>query len=104
MLGVMTAASAPSASIEAAPCWSPTSRPKLANGTPVHSEALRRPRMPGTVFIVGFRHSVPEHSMKWVRETEGKRFRSAIRYFFGRSTMPWMKSACRIGSIVGKPA
>jgi hypothetical protein len=31
---------------------------------------------------------VPEHSMKYVRDTVGKRFRSASEYFIGRSTMP----------------
>jgi len=31
---------------------------------------------------------LPEHSIKIVRETEGKRFRSATEYFIGLSTMP----------------
>ena len=42
---------------------------------PVHSEVLVRPWVPWTVFSFGPRHSVsplPEHSMKWKRETDGE--------------------------------
>ena len=106
MLRVITAASAPSARSQAAPSLTPTSARMVESGTPVHSEVLVRPWVPCTVLSVGSRHSVrplPEHSMKWKRDTDGKRFRSAIAYFLGRSTMPCTMSVWRAGSIVGMP-
>ena len=87
MLRVITAASAPSASTQAAPSLRPTSRASVANCTPVHSDVLSRPCVPCTVFSVGLFHSVsplPEHSMKCLRVTDGKRLMSAIENFFGR--------------------
>jgi hypothetical protein len=66
----------------------------VANCTPVHSEVLSKPWVPCTVFRVGLVHSVrplPEHSMKYLRATKGKRLMSATENFFGVSTMPWTK-------------
>ena len=76
------------------------------SGTPVHSDVLVSPCVPCTVFSVGSFHSVsplPEHSMKWKRDTDGKRSRSDIVYFIGRSTIPWMMRAWRAGSMLGMP-
>ena len=52
------------------------------------------------------RHSpplFPEHSRKWMRETDGIRFRSSTVKTSGRSTMPWMVKVCVAGSISGTP-
>ena len=76
------------------------------SGIPVHSEVLVRPWVPCTVLSFGSRHSVsplPEHSMKWKRDTEGKRMRSAIVYFMGFPTIPWMMRVWRCGSMLGMP-
>src|SRR5262249_1735790 len=99
--------SAPSASAHVAPSFIPNSRARVENCTPVHSEVLIRPCVPCTVLSVGFRHSVrplPEHSMKYRRDTEGRRLRSAMLNFFGRSVRPCTNRKCLAGSIVGRPA
>ena len=84
----------------------PTSLIKVLTRTPVHSEVLVRPCAACAVLGAALREAaleLPEHSMKRVREIEGKRFKSATEYFIGRSTMPWMSSRCWAGSMVGTP-
>ena len=39
--------------------------------------------------------------MKWMRETDGRRFNSSIVKISGRSTMPWIISRCSLGLISG---
>ncbi len=59
-----------------------------------------------TVGTATLAHSMPElapHSMKWMRETDGKRRMSSIVRTTGRFTMPWIISRCCAGSIVGMP-
>ena len=66
-LRVITAASAPSASTQAALSCSPTWRSNVESSTPVHSEVETRPCVFCTLGIVTFRYSapvVPEHSWK----------------------------------------
>src|ERR1700752_3777617 len=104
LLRVITAASDPSARTQVEPSLSPTSRAIVANWTPVHSEVLSNPCVPCTLLKVGLFHSVrplPEHSIKYLRVTEGKRLRSSTENFFAVSTNPWMNSMCLVGSIVG---
>src|ERR1700679_2229181 len=85
------APSAPSPKTQAAPSWTPTSLIRVVSLTPVHSELLVRPCAACAVLGAALRAvppELPEHSMKRVRETEGKRLRSATEYFIGRSTIP----------------
>ena len=106
MLRVITAASAPSASTQAALSLRPISRAIVANGTPVHSEVLISPWVPWTLLSVGFTHSVrplPEHSMKYMRVVDGNRLRSAIENFLASCTIPWTNTMCLDGSMVGMP-
>jgi hypothetical protein len=66
-LRVITAASAPSASTQAAPGLSPTCLSRVESGTPVHSEVETRPCVRCTFGSRAFMISlpvVPEHSMK----------------------------------------
>jgi hypothetical protein len=105
-LRVITAASAPSASTHAAPGLSPVCLSSVESGTPVHSDVETRPWVPCTVGRFAFMISlpvVPEHSRKYVRDTVGKRLRSASEYLIGRLTMPWMTRRCRAGSMFGIP-
>src|SRR3569833_1148829 len=107
MLRVMAAPSPPSASSHLAPLRTPTSLRIVDNGTPVHSEVDVSPCVPCTVRKVGLDHSVrplPEHSRNMRRESDGKRRRSRIEYFFGRCTKPCTNSWCFAGSITAVPA
>ena len=107
MLRVIAAASAPSASIHFASGLTPASARIVASGTPVHSQQLRSPCVSWTVssglgapqFWV-----LPEHSRKWMRDTDGNRVKSSMVKISGLSTMPWTISRCSSGSIVGVPA
>ena len=93
-LRVSTAASVPSASSHFALACTPTSLSSVASATPVHSLVLVSPAScPGVVSGPAVRPRLPEHSRKWMRDTDGKRFRSASVNTIGRSTMPWMTSA-----------
>ena len=80
-------------------------------GTPVHSLVLMRPSICCGVTSVctEFRSYpppplFPEHSRNWILDTEGKRFRSRRVKDVGRSTIPWIRSSYRCGSMAGTPA
>src|SRR5580658_3116893 len=85
------APSAPSARTHAALSLTPTALIKVLTLTPVHSDVLVRPWAACAVLGAALFEAsleLPEHSMKMVREIEGKRLRSATEYFIGRSTSP----------------
>jgi hypothetical protein len=78
-----------------------------ATGTPVHSAQLVNPCVSETVAPIDAschsKKEFPEHSRKWVTETDGKRLRSSMVKSSGRSTSPWTMSRCSTGSMAGMP-
>ncbi len=90
MLRVRAAASAPSASSQAADGSTPASARTVESRGPVHSLQLISPWMSWTVAVAGgsAQALLPEHSMKWMRETEGKRASSSMLKLSGRLTRP----------------
>jgi hypothetical protein len=84
----------------------PTSSSRVESATPVHSQHISRPWVSCTVHFAWppFQFCVlPEHSRKWMRETDGNRISSSMVKISGRSTRPWMISRCASGSIFGTP-
>ena len=88
MLRSWPTASAPSASIHPPPALIPTSRRIVATGTPVHSAQLVKPWDPCTVgpstLPVHSVNELPEHSRKWMRETDGE----ALQVVHGEERRP----------------
>jgi hypothetical protein len=99
--------SAPSASRNFAFGSNPTSSSSVTRLTPVHSEQPIIPCEYGTVGTATLLHSIPvfaPHSMKWMRDTDGKRIRSSIVKMRGLRHRPWIINLCWNGSISGTPA
>src|SRR5262245_42519295 len=101
--------SAPSATSQLAPFWTPTSFNSTDIGTPPHSLQLMMPCVYWTVTgvdpgLLTWRRGelLPRHSRKRILDTEGRRFRSSRLNISGRSTMPWMVRLYLAGSISGR--
>ena len=105
--GFITAASAPSARIQAAPSLHPHLRENRGQRTPVHSEVLVRPWVPCTVFSVGSFHSVSPVAGA-LDEVEarhrGEAASSRHRVLHRRSTIPCTMREWRAGVDGGDAA
>src|SRR6476620_2755552 len=88
ILLVITAASEPSARNQVAVGFTPTSRNKVDNITPVHSLWLVSPQMSCGVICSLPERKFPEHSINDILDTEGNRFKSRRVNIIGLSTIP----------------
>ncbi len=84
----------------------PASPSSVDSGTPVNSLHASMPCVYCTVGTATLPHSMPvlaPHSMKCMRDTDGKRMSSSIVSTSGRATSPWIISRCCAGSTSGMP-
>ena len=79
---------------------------KLINGTPVNSQQEIMPWVYWQVGTATLPHSMPvlaPHSMKWKRDTAGRRIRSSIVKTSGVLTRPLTMNRCFDGSMSHQP-
>ena len=107
MVRVMDEPSAPSAKTNLAFFMSmPANSSKLMRGTPVNSLQEIMPWVYCTVGTATLPHSVAvlaPHSMKWKRDTDGKRMISSMVKTMGRLTKPLIMRRCLEGSMSHQP-